>query len=121
MLNRTASIAKSTSVLKALPGKLDIKRRLVFSIYGSIVYSYNINNQQYNFPKKHTASLTYSTPSKNELKRDFLWAWALTVLFTNLYSVRGCDKNYISNIIRQHPWPYAVGNRILIAITVSEI
>ena len=27
MLNRSASLAMSTSVLKALPGKLDIKRR----------------------------------------------------------------------------------------------
>ena len=35
MLNRSASLAMSTSVLKALPGKLDIKRHLprVFSIY----------------------------------------------------------------------------------------
>ena len=27
MLNRLASLAMSTSILKALPGKLDIKRR----------------------------------------------------------------------------------------------
>ena len=34
MLNRTASLAMSTSVLKALPGKLDINyTHLVFSIY----------------------------------------------------------------------------------------
>ena len=33
MLNRSASLAMSTSVLKALPGKLDIKdTHLVFSI-----------------------------------------------------------------------------------------
>ena len=35
MLNRSASLAMSTSVLKALPGKLDILKdaHLVFSIY----------------------------------------------------------------------------------------
>ena len=35
MLNSSASLAMSTSVLKALPGKLDIKKdtHLVFSIY----------------------------------------------------------------------------------------
>ena len=34
-LNRSASLTMSTSVLKALPGKLDIKRHshVVFSIY----------------------------------------------------------------------------------------
>ena len=32
MLNRSASLAMSTSVLKAKPGKLDIKRHLVFSM-----------------------------------------------------------------------------------------
>ena len=34
MLNRSASLAMSTSILKALPGKLDIKdTHLVFSIH----------------------------------------------------------------------------------------
>ena len=34
MLNRSASLAMSTSILKALPGNLDIKRPpLVFSIF----------------------------------------------------------------------------------------
>ena len=35
MLNRSASLALSTSVLKALPGKVDIKKNahLVLSIY----------------------------------------------------------------------------------------
>ena len=39
MLNRSASFAMSTSVLKALPGKLDIKKdtHLVFSMYMVIV------------------------------------------------------------------------------------
>ena len=37
MLNRSASLAMSTSVLKALPGKFDIKKNtyLVFSIYNA--------------------------------------------------------------------------------------
>ena len=33
MLNRSASLAMSTSVLKALPGKLDIKRRSPSILY----------------------------------------------------------------------------------------
>ena len=33
MLNRSASLAMSTSVLKALPGKLDIKRHLPIILY----------------------------------------------------------------------------------------
>ena len=53
MLNRSASLAMSTSVLKALPGKLDIKRHspsiLYFLLHGifmtkidlfSIIYSF---------------------------------------------------------------------------------
>ena len=33
MLNRSASLAMSTSILKALPGKLDIKRRSPSILY----------------------------------------------------------------------------------------
>ena len=33
MLNRSASLAMSTSVLKALPGKLDIKRHSPIILY----------------------------------------------------------------------------------------
>ena len=40
MLNRSQSLAMSTSVLKTLPGKLDIKRQspsiIVFSICGDV-------------------------------------------------------------------------------------
>ena len=36
MLNRSASLAMSTSVLKALPGKLDIKRHSPSILYVSI-------------------------------------------------------------------------------------
>ena len=39
MFNRSASFAMSTSVLKALPGKLDIKRHSP-----SILYLYEIDN-----------------------------------------------------------------------------
>ena len=38
MLNRSASLAMSTSVLKALPGKLDIKRHLPSILYVYIQY-----------------------------------------------------------------------------------
>ena len=40
MLNRSASLAMSTSVLKALPGKLDIKRHSP-----SILYVFSCNAQ----------------------------------------------------------------------------
>ena len=48
---------------------------------------------------------------------------ALTVLKSNLYSIRsGCDKKlHISNMSRKHPWPHVMGNRNLTLITVSEI
>ena len=39
MLNRLASIAMSTSLLKALPGKLDIKRHSL-SILSLYIYAY---------------------------------------------------------------------------------
>ena len=49
MLNRSASLAMSTSVLKALPGKLDIKRHspsilylFVFSICGSLRFCIDV-------------------------------------------------------------------------------
>ena len=38
MLNRSASLAMSTSVLKALPGKLDIKRNSPSILYLHIMY-----------------------------------------------------------------------------------
>ena len=38
MLNRSASLAMSTSVLKALPGKLDIKRHSPSILYVSYVF-----------------------------------------------------------------------------------
>ena len=41
MLNRSASLAMSTSVLKALPGKLDIKRHSPSILYLSIQLDYN--------------------------------------------------------------------------------
>ena len=46
MLNRSASLAMSTSVLKALPGKLDTKdTHRVFSIYKYPVPEGNVSNQ----------------------------------------------------------------------------
>ena len=44
MLNRSASLAMSTSVLKALPGKLDIKRHSP-----SILYLYDSNRRLWEF------------------------------------------------------------------------
>ena len=38
MLNRSASLAKSTSVFKALPGKLDIKRHSPSILYLSVTF-----------------------------------------------------------------------------------
>ena len=41
MLNRSASLAMSTSILKALPGKPDIKRHSPSILYIYIVYTAN--------------------------------------------------------------------------------
>ena len=41
MLNRSASLAMSTSVLKALPGKLDIKRQSPSILY--LFYYYTVD------------------------------------------------------------------------------
>ena len=44
MLNRSASLAMSTSVLKTLPGKLDIKRHspsILYLLYGSYMREHN--------------------------------------------------------------------------------
>ena len=43
MLNRSASVAMSTSVLKALPGKLDIKRHSPSILYFNTVFSCSLN------------------------------------------------------------------------------
>ena len=87
------------------------------------MYSDNITNHWYNFPKMHTAYLTNSIPSKNQLRLEFLRPGALTVLFANFYSIWSSnDKNSIlQTMSRQHPWPHAIDNRILISMTVSEI
>ena len=46
MLNRSASLAMSTSVLKALPGKLDIKRHSPSILYLSgLTYEVSKKNQ----------------------------------------------------------------------------
>ena len=60
MLNRSASLAMSTSVLKALPGKLDIKRHSP-----SILYLRSLNDQivQANFSsneKERTETENYT-------------------------------------------------------------
>ena len=41
MLNRSASLAMSTSILKALPGKLDIKRHSPSILYLSVTSHIN--------------------------------------------------------------------------------
>ena len=53
MLNRSASLAMSTSVLKALPGKLDIKRHSPSILYLQVFF------QIYLFPGKLTAGLYF--------------------------------------------------------------
>ena len=52
MLNRLASLAMSTSVLKALPGKLYIKRHLP-----SILYVHYIYTVHYEVRKMHLFAL----------------------------------------------------------------
>ena len=48
MLNRSASLAMSTSVLKALPGKLDIKRHSPSILYLSVCLSVSVTNLRLN-------------------------------------------------------------------------
>ena len=58
MLNRSASLAMSTSVLKALPGKLDIKRHSP-----SILYLCDGNLQQYaQHSLKKTSHVFFAVP-----------------------------------------------------------
>ena len=51
MLNRSASLAMSTCVLKALPGKLDIKRHSPSILYVSIVMVIHYYLQHLNLGK----------------------------------------------------------------------
>ena len=46
MLNRSASLAMTTSVLKALPGKLDIKRHPPSILYLQDVHELNTHEPQ---------------------------------------------------------------------------
>ena len=55
MLNRLASLAMSTSVLKALPGKLDIKRHsLKYSLLISVECSGKVHNLNGGLPGSKT-------------------------------------------------------------------
>ena len=57
MLNRSASLAMSTSVLKALPGKLDIKRHSP-----SILYTHQCNDDLARDIVPQTNSHVYNHP-----------------------------------------------------------
>ena len=72
MLNRPASLAMSTSVLKALPGKLDIKRHApsILFISASLVMS---------------ASVLKALPGKLNIKRQ-----APSILYTVYIHVTEC-------------------------------
>ena len=49
MLNRSASLAMSTSVLKALPGKLDIKRHSPSILYVFCIVKISISSLECSF------------------------------------------------------------------------
>ena len=68
MLNRSASLAMSTSVLKALPGKLDIKRRSPSILYLHTVYKvmFLLNNCKQNITS--LSLLVATTVSKKVLE-----------------------------------------------------
>ena len=55
MLNRSASLAMSTSVLKALPGKLDIKRHSPSILYLQGHYNDKIIAHKLNFKPTNIA------------------------------------------------------------------
>ena len=64
MLNRLASLAMSTSILKALPGKLDIKRHSPSILYisASLMMSTRVLEAlpgKLNIKKRHSPSILY--------------------------------------------------------------
>ena len=78
MLNHSASlVVMSTSVLKALPGKLDIKRHLVFSIYRNPEPN-NFNNSVLHVAMKHRIkfhlNLTYGSEGDAEIVHLLTWS-----------------------------------------------
>ena len=82
MLNRSASLAMSTSVLKALPGKLDIKRHSPSILYlsahtGSLVYQCNhLQNYKYWIYRDRTIA-------------TLLCEVVLAIVYVALFRVRG--------------------------------
>ena len=67
MLNRSASLAMSTSVLKALPGKLDIKRHSP-----SILYL-NVHAGLFRSAGVHIWSGSFSIPKRQVCEKQMLW------------------------------------------------
>ena len=86
MLNRSASLAMSTSVLKALPGKLDIKRHSPSILYKMQLFRWYVGcmNDESNFYEhdkfyahEHEKSFITSRPGSGDsppLVATFYWA-----------------------------------------------
>ena len=73
MLNRSASLVMSTSVLKALPGKLDIKTLTKYSQYiGITISAVDLNNKGFSL---------ISDLYQQHLKQRFIYI--LTMSFGN--------------------------------------
>ena len=98
MLNRSASLAMSTSVLKALPGKLDIKRHSPSIPYlyrllldhaistESRVLTHLINKSNKQTTDKADA-FVHSKPRLNHLKFPALIHWICSFLYKGLLMV----------------------------------
>ena len=84
MLNRSASLAMSTSVLKALPGKLDIKRHSPSILY--IQYMQFKRCLRFSFVDKRGEGLL-RTPKRVQKKIHVILTFIKTRLSVNINSV----------------------------------
>ena len=72
MLNRSASLAMLTSVLKALPGKLDIKRHSLFILYKHASSGLGLGLHLIHLSVYDSSTVSSDTVSFHRLIRAFL-------------------------------------------------
>ena len=92
MLNRSASLAMSTSVLKALPGKLDIKRHSPCILYLQLI--------QFTITLQANEMIGNIRNAFNELINDLDWMDEETKKLAREkveYSIRIGNKSYITS------------------------
>ena len=94
MLNRSASLAMSTSVLKALPGKLDIKRHSPSILYISASLAMS-------------TSVLKALPGKLDIKRhspSILYIMALCLAFDTGNGVEGREYRCSAHVSKLNRW-----------------